>query len=373
MRLNDPCVSADPARRPCRPRALVMGLVFLGLAACAGPTLAEGPGDPVLGGVIELLEADLSETVILDWLATIEDKPRTPNAKEMVALRKAGASDAVMRGLLALARGETPAVAEREATVPPAAPAVALEVHPAAEAAEPAASNAAPSADRRSGDFSLGTQPFDKPGASEVTGTDGLLLEGRGAVGARFTVSNVPYWLEGEEPWSLFLYLNGEPLTFVAEGSIFSEKPLRFSKLLKPGKQRLMLFREQHDGDDNVHFTRVMPQALEFELAPGGSAEIEVAFKQTVISSRNPVSYRVAQNGRLVAESGELGGAPDRWEWLCEDLERTLDGEDDSRLEGCVRWRDLWTGYPDGPTRSQVLQAFANFDYRPVPRGQNLH
>ena len=188
----------------------------------------------------------------------------------------------------------------------------------------------------------------------------------------QFTISNVPYWLEDEEPWSLFVYLNGEPLSFVAEGTLFSAKPLRFNQLLKPGRQRLMVFREKHDDDDNEHLTRVMPRVIEFDLAPGGFAEVELAFKQTVISLNDPVSFRVAQSGRLVAESEEVGGDPNQWQWLCDDLERTLDGKRDSRLEDCVRWRDLWQGYEGGPTRSQVLQAFSNFEYRPVPRDQSL-
>ncbi|MEM8998370.1 MAG: hypothetical protein AAGF23_26535, partial [Acidobacteriota bacterium] len=300
---------------------------------------------------------------------------RVPTAGDLVALRRAGASDALMKTVLARARGES-----APARVPPAAPAVVAPV-PAApadstEAAPPAAADVdrageAPRTAARPGDFSLGSRPFTTPPRPEAAE---LVPEGRGAVSARFTISNVPYWLEDEEPWSLFVYLNGEPLTFVAEGSLLSERPLRFSKLLKPGLQRLYLFHERHDEDGGEHFSRVLPEPIEFDLEPGGSAEIEVAFKQSVISPNRPVSFRVAQNGRLVDEASDLGGNPDRWTWLCDDLERTLDGErGDSRLERCIRWRDLWDGYPDGPTRSQVLRAFSNFDYRPVPRDQNLH
>ncbi|MEM1179429.1 MAG: hypothetical protein AAGM22_13850 [Acidobacteriota bacterium] len=393
MRPTAPVPSVDRAllqQTPKAPAGLRRLRRVLGTIAALGclwlsgvcPAAAESIGDPVLDGVVELLAAEFSDVVILDWLGTTEDQPRPPSARDLVALRKAGASDAIIQGVLAAARGEA-SVPAAPPSVPPAAPAVsghgvsaeveAATANPAVVRPDPPAAaqrRAPPSAAGDPRDFSLGTRPFTTPPRSEAAE---LVPRGRGAVSARFTLSNVPYWLEDEEPWSLFLYMNGEPVTFISEGTLLSERPLRFTQLLKPGRQRLFLFHEQHDGDDGMHYSKVLPDPIEFDLEPGGTAEIEVAFKQTVISPNRPISFRVSQNGRLVDEASDLGGSVEGWNWLCEDLERTLEGKRDSRLGDCVRWRDLWVGYPDGPTRTQVIQAFSNFDFRPVPRDQNLH
>ena len=101
-----------------------------------------------------------------------------------------------------------------------------------------------------------------------------------------------------------------------------------------------------------------------------------MAFSQSVLSSKNPLDYRIAQGGRVIDARQDVGGQPDRWSLVCEDLEATLDGGEPSRsqrrrYEDCVSWSELW---PAGaPPRSEVLRALALFDYRPVPKNEKLH
>ncbi|MEO1366690.1 MAG: hypothetical protein AAFX50_05905, partial [Acidobacteriota bacterium] len=135
------CATASPAataRARLSRFGLVAALVAL-VAFWAVPAAAESTGDPVLDGVMELLEAELSEAVIMDWLATVEERPRVPTAGDLVTLRRAGASDALMKSVLAIARGES-----APSRVPPAAPAVAA---PSAAPESTDSAAAAPPAD----------------------------------------------------------------------------------------------------------------------------------------------------------------------------------------------------------------------------------
>lgn len=317
-------------------------LAIFALLAAVGPIsgqqVSAQQGQPTLAGqVLQMLQAGLSAEVILDWLASQSEPAAAPSAGEMVALKEAGASDGLLRALLARARGEEVPVP------PPAAPPAAAPQPPAAPEAPPAAG-----------------------AAQEVLVT--------------FRLSYEPRFESGEEEWDLFVYLDGKPLSYVprsgslGSGSLpGSGEALELRRRLAPGPHLLRVTQERHQARRRgrwLHAARVAPAELAFELTAGRDAEVEVTFHQgwPGLGTSGPLTFRAVQGERVV-EAEEVGGDPEEWPALCEEIEASTAGPDrEDRLEGCVRWQELWGGR-DVPGRDEVRRALEAFDYRPVPRG----
>ncbi|MCG8457547.1 MAG: hypothetical protein MI919_14835 [Holophagales bacterium] len=361
------CFDTRGALRRLSGLALVAVLL---LAAAPGPVEGAPAGDPLLGGVVRMLQAVMSEEVIRQWVEASAERPTLPSADGMVQLREAGASDELLSFLIARAR---PTVSDSAGSAAPSTPpnptpapapsAAGARMQPAAET-KGVPEAAQPSADPRT------------PGIRVAMPAGG---EGEGWVPTDFALSYSPYFLEGEKTWDLFLYLDGKPLSVVPEGGLFDSDTLRFSKQLEPGEHRLRLVQERHvEGRRGrlEHESRTGELELAFRLEQGLPAEVELSFSQSVLSSKNPVDFRIAQGGRVIDARQDVGGQPDRWSLVCEDLDVTLAGREPSRsqkrrYQDCVSWASLWPG--GAPPRAEVIEALSRFDYRPVPKNEKLH
>ncbi|MEM8932731.1 MAG: hypothetical protein AAGE94_16220, partial [Acidobacteriota bacterium] len=255
-------------------------LVLLATSVLAEPP-SEPPTDPVLAGVVRMLDAELSEPVIRRWLAT-QTPPAAPSADDLIALRRAGASDDLLTALLDRALG--------------------------VEVAPPVAPSPAPSAPP--------PPPAQTPNAPTATAsTSEPMVEGS-PVQATFRLSYRPYYLEDEEPWGLYAYLDGIPLTVVAESQpVGGRQILTFDKPLDPGRRMLRFVRERHsirEGEDDMHEARVIDAMLVFEVRPGaGDVQIEASFTQSPIRFADPMNVRVAQGGRTLDVQEDTGGNTD--------------------------------------------------------------
>lgn len=333
--------------------------------------------DPVIRGVLDMLAAEISEPVIGQWLDAAAQAPRLPTPSEMVALRRAGASDELLGRLLALsqaarsdpgaAHGSDRATAAGERQVRVAAPAVSSSSPPSTEpSAEPSAEPSMPAV------------RASEPARDVVPALSG-------PIETQFSLSYSPYVLDGDEEWDFYVYLDGEPLSYVPSSGLLGADALVFDLPLEPGPHRLRLSQERHGEARRgppTHDSRVAETVVAFELEPGASAEVEIVFSQTLLRSKNPISYRIAQGGRVLQIEERTGGDPESWVEPCEDLELSLGEGQPSRserrrLERCVPWSQLWAepgaeSSESHPTRAQILEALARFDYRPTPKNQRL-
>ncbi|MEL7060148.1 MAG: hypothetical protein AAGN46_09005 [Acidobacteriota bacterium] len=308
---------------------LIISLLSTPLAA--QDTVVE-PTDPVLRDVARMLEADVSEDIVRQWLSSSTRRPAFPDADDIVALKRAGASDELLTHLLDLAATPPP-------PAPPAPPAPSPEAPPAAEP-PPAATL---------------TDPLDDV-----------------EVPVRFELTYVPFVLEDEEEWDLMVYLDGKPLSIVPSSTIFRPQELEFRYFVAPGRHTLRVMRERHvEGRREwQHWAYAAGSAFSFEVADNGApAEVELIFKQNVLSISDPLSFRFSQ-GRNVVVIEDQGGNPEDWIELCEEKE-TRPQTNRSRAQRCVTWESWWAPV-QVPPRHEVRRALALFDYRPVPRDQDL-
>lgn len=271
-----------------------------------------------------MLEAEVSETVILRWLDTGGRRPASVSSQELIDLKRAGASEALMEKLLERAGEPAPAPA-------PAAPSPARTNDPS------------------------------------------------GAVPLRVHLQYQPLYEEDEEPWDLFVYLDGNLLARV-EGPVVSAfaRPLIFDGSLPPGSRVVRLVQERHRLRTGGwrHEARVAPESFSFTLQPGEPARLEIQVRQVKLALRQPpapLSFRLVQGERTVAESGQVGKAPETWPPLCEEIEANPEpGQRPAlpirrELERCVRWAGLWPGMAGIPTREAVRAELERYRFRPVP------
>lgn len=284
--------------------------------------------------VLEMLEADLSEEVVLEWLQGVEPPVRRPTAEELVALKKAGGTDRLLKALIALSSAAEGPGDDALATTPPSTAATAAPVMPVAE----------------------------ESAEAEATG---VLVTFR----LSYEAPKVDF---DEELWDLYVYLDGEPLAYVPPSfSILDrEKALEFKQRLTPGSHAVRVLQERHErrrGKRWRHAARASDQEFAFDLRTGISADIDLKYREGWLSehSDGPLRFRLVQEDE-VTELEWVGGSPERWPLLCEELE--AEGRARDKLEGCVSWPELW-GESEVPSRKAVRDALELFDYRPVPRG----
>ncbi len=382
----------NPPNRTLLPRIFIfglLGLLTLASAAIVHAEVADDAGtDPVIESVRRMLDQDLSEAVILGWLDASTEHPRLPTADELVALRDAGASDALLTRLLSMAK--TPPTAPPAASAP--APRDAASSRPHHARSQPAQPRAAqPSTSQPSPASPATTSPSTTPSAPAAgAALSGLATEilppgDASAEGTpvQFNLSYRPDFDEDEDEWGLYIYLDGKPLSYVPASSLIGRsREVKFERRLPPGRHVLWVLQERHVRRFKswYHAARVADGAFEFDLAAGRGAVIEVAFKQAVFNlggSADPVSYRFVQ-GENVTVRERVGGDPDEWALLCEEVEANDSSAKPSKrtrrlLEGCSRWASLWTGLGDGaevPSRDEVRESLALFKYRPIPKNE---
>ena len=337
-------------RHPARLSLLFLPILLL--LFVAAPATAASDADPTLDGVRQMLKAKMSEDVIMQWVEA-SDPPRLPTAEEMVALRKAGAGDNLLSLILRRAGGA--ASTASESSKPTAEPSASARPAP-----KPALRAMAPAPIAK----------ISRPDVKPVPSADGELVE------TSFKLSYSPYVPEDSEEWELYVYLDGKPLSYVPQGGVLGGKPLEFVRMMEPGSHRIRILQERHESSRRgvEHESRVSDLVLDFDIDPGQPAQIELRFDQTLLRSKNPLSYSVSQ-GRHFLSDEKVGGDPERWPELCEDVPATTGKRSRSttqRLKSCVAWASLW---PEGAatTRGDVLKALARFDYRPIPRRQTVH
>lgn len=302
--------------------------------AVAQDTKAE---DPVVQEIVRMLAAEISEPVIVRWIETSGKRPAAVSSGDLVALKQAGASDDLLGKLLEMAGTEPPP--------PPPAPSLL----PTAPAPTPMRAPA--------------PAPADPSGAAPM----------------RFEVRYQPASVEGEEPWDLFLYLDGRLLARAETPMVaLFPKAATSEGSLAPGEHVLRVVQERHRRRSGGwhHEARVWGEPVRFTLAPGEPGELKLEFRQVKLAlggGEAPLSWRVAQGERTVAESGKTGTRPEAWPPLCEEIEANLKpGKKPAlpvrrELERCLRWTDLWPGIAGAPSREEVRAELARYDYRPVP------
>ena len=174
-------------------------------------------------------------------------------------------------------------------------------------------------------------------------------------------------------------------MSYVPEGTLLTSNVVRFRQFLTPGKHTLRVAQERHEQAWRgrwSHAARVSDLVLPFEVAGGARvrADIELKFSQPKLAfgrSGGPLSFRFVQ-GKTVEVVAKQGGDPEDWLLVCEEIEANAeDGKELEKslrrqLEGCVRWAELWPGVDEAPSRDEIREALALFDYRPIPKDQPL-
>lgn len=281
---------------------------------------SDPPADPVLQDVYRLLDAGMAERTILEYLETSGLRPRPLTPDDLIGLKDAGAGEEFISALLRMsAQPETPS--------PPPTPVAA------------------------------GTPvDFRVQYRAAEDGDDGA----------------------AEAPWNLYLYLDGNPLTFAAGGSgtILSDG-IEFTERLAPGMHTLRVTQERHtlEGERWWHETRACPDPIAFEVRDGEPLQLAVRYTDDGFAPmgwKGPLDWKLERDGARIDGADALGGFSDGWKPLCEDLEANVEpgkkpgGMIRRELKRCVRWSALW---PDGTVtdRADVLGRLAELDFQPMP------
>lgn len=320
--------------------------------------------DPVVAEVLRLLESGIGEAVVLRWLSEESRPPGRPTADELVALKRAGASDAFITALLdRVSQVEVPPT---PAPVPASTPASTQAVTPdaASDRVAPTATPGAPP--ERVSAPALAAPPV-------VTLPAVVTPEARATVAISLSALYV-HWPEEGEPWDLVVYLDGEPFDpLPAALTERSAERRQARREVAPGIHVLRWSQERHGeraGERGLHAARFDPESLPFTLAAGANAEIAFEFRDPsgipFTTAAGPITVRVVQEGKEIAARLEGGGDAARWPDLCEEIEANLEDRKPSfqerqLLKRCLRWADLWSALPPGsvPDRAAVRRLLA--------------
>ena len=316
---------------------LLVLLLVLGLGH--GPLFAadetEAPPEPtsVVGDVLRMLEGGVSSRAIVDWLGRKEGAlaPLTPD--EMISLSKAGASDAVIQALTQMSKPSD---------------------------AEPAVPGPVP-------------VPVPAPvAATEATGHDGK-------AGVLFSLKYKRPEDTGDAfdmRWKLFVYVDGQPVTYSRSQSSFVDQTIDSFRWLSPGKHVLHLQHESHvkKGKKGViHESEVCPDPIFFEVTPGDGWHFEMTYIQKTFSKGNqgPLTWTLKKGGE--PRDGRKLASKDIQEWpqLCEDMQANVPegkktpGWVKQKLDGCVKWSSLSEGFEPWPERADILAELERYDFEP--------
>jgi hypothetical protein len=327
-----------------------IGLSLLLAVAAAGTAsrAQEPPLDPVVSQVVEMLNAGVSDSLIMQWMELTDRRPVDIGSQGVIALTEAGASEQLMTRLLEL-------VNEQRQVGPSVAPL------PTSESA------------------AVGSAVSSPP---NVTSRDTSDVE----VGSVVRLSAKRVWVDEDEPdspreerWSIYLYLDGELVAWARPDA--KGEPVEARRVIQTGRRELRVVLQRYEELRRgwSYESLSVPTLIAFEVQPGDPIEIEVEMKRIWGLWRErkdggPLSYVVRQGSEVLAENEGTGGNPDRWQPVCEDVEANFPDAESvprafrSSMKGCLRWADLWTGAGESTSRVELLQKLAEYDFQPPVR-----
>jgi len=383
-------------------------------AHATGSAAAPAAGDPVVAQVLQMLRGGVGEPVILLWLEKSGKRPAAVDSADLVALHQAGASDALLKRLIELARGSAPAgagtapggsAAARAPAPPAAAPGSPPASAPAqaasspASASAPAAASAAPASTQAASSpapasdspapsaATAAPAPAAAPGAAApaaaapaaaapasaapaaASPAPSAAAPAAAGVKVRLAVTYRPVTVGEElpppEPWLMCVYVDGRFLASVRPSPVLLPLPARtFDRELAPGKHLLRITQERHlryrAARGWVSPSRIDPSEFPFELPPGAAAQIAIHFGERGLRHPGPVAVRVEQDGKEIAKLEPAAADPEGWPALCEDVTAAMPAGAKPpaaarrELERCVHWAALWPGVAAVPTRDEV-------------------
>jgi hypothetical protein len=321
-------------------RAGAAVLLVAMLSGVTAPPPAAAQQSPLVEQIVRMLEAELSEDVILAWLEGRPPASAPLSADELVALKQAGASDELMKRLLA---------------------------QPPSEAAGPAAAEE-------------GLSSVALPAPGRTGHAPPVSVPGGEAAIVTVHLSYLPQFDEREggsaPPWDLYVYVDGLPVSYVPSARVDNRpETIEFERLVAAGEHTVRVAQERHveRGGSWHHETRFAPTPFQFELDAGRPARLEVEFHERLLDYQDPLVFKLTQGERIL-DTGRLGGDAERWPPLCADIEASVPAgkkpsrKQRQRLERCLEWEGLWAELPV-PSRQEVLDAMAELDFRPRPKG----
>lgn len=304
--------------------------------------------DPVVTDVIEMLNAGVDEEVIARWLESTDRRPTDIARQGMIALSNAGASEQLISTLLQSLERREPEPSELQAPI-----AAVTTSDQALDSEEPVWSGSE---------------------ASEGSVEAIFQLRAKRA----FTEEPEPDW-QPEEPWDIYLYLDGELVAWTRPS--LEGEPVEARRMMGSGRRelRIVLQRYQDLRGGWLYESLSVPTLFAFEAHPGQPIEIEVEMKRIWGLWRDrkdggPLTYIIRQGTEVLAEHQGTGGNPDRWQPVCEDVEanfadtRGVPKRFRNAMSRCVRWSELWAGAGQSTSRSDILAALAEYDFRPRAR-----
>jgi hypothetical protein len=364
-----------------------------GAHAPAGGTGQQAELDAVVQEVVRMLQAKVSEPVIVHWLDTSGRRPEAIGSREIVELKRAGASDPLTTRLLDLsasksAPGEGPAASAPPKPVPTApapgarAPGQPAATVPSSAVAAPSQEGAAAAPAARAEAPASAAGPASAASTPAPAGSTPVAAEtaARGAPGqaanVHWRIAYHPNFGPDDERWDLYVYLDGRYLARVKAPVVsLLDPPLEFDRALAAGHHVLRVMEERHLHNFGrsgwSHAARVAPAVLAFDLAPAAAGRVELRCETG--QRGGPLRLRVTQGDAEVAKATPAAPEPDAWPPLCEEAAagrsagRRASGSAGREPASCLRWTDLWPGVPAAPSRDAVRAELERHDFHPDP------
>ena len=314
-------------------------------AAGAESGTSDPPLDPIVSQVVEMLKAGVSDNLIVQWLEATGRRPTDVGSRGLIALTEAGASVQLTNTLLEL-------VGERRE-------------------GEPAI------------DRGLAQEPRSVEGADSPAPTAEPQVQAGGGVEATIRVSAKRVWVEEDEPdsprderWTAYVYLDGDFVAWVRPDR--KGEPVEAQRVIQPGHHeiRLVLQRYEESRKGWSYESLAVPTLVAFETSHGDPIAIEIEMKRIWGLWRDrkeggPLSYVIRQGSQVLAENDGVGGNPERWQPICEDVEANFPATENtprafrSSMERCVRWDTLWSDVAPSTSRADILNRLAEHDFEP--------
>lgn len=336
-----------------RPRldcvALKIWVAFPFLLAVAAAGAESGTSDstldPIVSQVVEMLNAGVSDSLIVQWLEATGRRPTDVGSRGLIALTEAGSSEQLTNTLLGL-------VGERREGEP------AVDQH-------------------------LAQEPRSVEGADSSTPNAEPQVPAGGGVEATIRVSAKRVWVDEDEPdsprderWSVYVYLDGDFVAWVRPDR--KGEPVETQRVIQPGHHeiRLVLQRYEELRKGWSYESLSVPTLVAFETSHGNPVAIEIEMKRIWGLWRDrkeggPLSYVIRQGSQVLAENDGAGGNPERWQPICEDVEANFPAVENtprafrSSMERCVRWDTLWRDGAPSTSRADILSQLAEHDFEP--------
>jgi hypothetical protein len=316
-----------------------MGLVLLAGLAIGPAVFAEDEGagvssggagsGTVLGDVMRMLEQGVGSPVIEDWLSKQTRNVPALSPDDVIGLTRAGASERLVEQL------------------------IEMSAHQGEPSPQPTAE---PSGVR---------PPEPSPD---------------GSAGVAFSFVYRSQSDDGEENsrrWAMFVYLDGEPLTWSKSSGSFSLNSVNTSKQISPGPHVIRLVRESHTRRSKAapweHEAQASRTPIVFNVESGDGWHMSISWRQPAVSfkEQQPLSWRLTRWDVDVAGVEKTGTRKEDFKQICEDAEASVpegkkpNSDVKSRLKSCASWSSLWGGVDEFPAREELLETLARDDFRP--------